>query len=722
MLQLLQDLRRGGSEVVVTPTPVPRAGSFLVRTRCSVVSSGTERMLVDFGRAGWFGKARQQPERLRAVMNKVRTDGPIATWRAIRAKLEMPIPLGYCNVGDVLECGGSTEVQPGQRVVSNSPHAEVVLSPHQLTAVVPDGVADETSAFVPLSAIALEGIDLLQVRAGDRVVVTGLGLIGQLAVRILRALDCEVLGVDPVGERRALAEKHGAAVVPAGVTLVDAVMAWTKGQGAAGVIITASSSSNEIVNDAARSCRYRGRVVLVGVVGLQINRADFYRNEVSFQVSCSYGRRDHTGPGSVQANFRRVLAAMEAGRLPVEDLITHRFPFASAPAAYEVLRSGGALGIVLDYRGPGAAVDQQTLLAREITLRSEVSGSSTPRLALLGAGNFAVRTLLPALQRQGVVPTAVVSHQGAAALFAARKFGAAWAGTDETRVWKDPNVEAVILTTRHDAHVAQAVAALTAGKHVWVEKPLAISAEGLREIRAALPVEGAAQHARRPVLTVGFNRRFAPIATRLREAVARRGGPIEIQMRVNAGRLDIDHWTLNPKVGGGRIVGEGCHFIDLARYLTASPIASARCLRRDANGQDGGTFELRFQDGSRAQIDYRTDLPPHIPKEMIEVKGNGFSAEIHNWSRLRSRGLGGLWKGGFWSRAPRKGHDEALAAFLSGVKSNVVPIPLGELFEVSAWAIRLQAMVEGDDVTEGAFPHALPLTDNSPATIKEISK
>jgi len=316
----VQSLRVGETTLHDVPAPGPRAGSVLVRTRCSVVSAGTERMLVDFGRAGWLGKAWQQPERLRAVAAKVRSDGPLATWEAIRAKLSMPIPLGYCNVGEVIEGGGSTAVRSGQRVVSNSPHAEVVLAPHRLAAVVPDGVADEAATFVPLAAIALEGIDLLYVKAGDRVVVVGLGLIGQLAVRTLRAMDCEVLGLDPVGERRAMAETHGAAVVPADVNPVDAAAAWSKGQGVAGVLITASSSSEEIVNHAARSCRYRGRVVLVGVVGLRLDRAAFYRNEVSFQVSCSYGQRDHTGPGSVQANFRRVLSWMESGQLPVEDL------------------------------------------------------------------------------------------------------------------------------------------------------------------------------------------------------------------------------------------------------------------------------------------------------------------------------------------------------------------------------------------------------------------
>jgi predicted dehydrogenase len=577
------------------------------------------------------------------------------------------------------------------------------LAPHRLVAVVPDGVSDASAAFAPLAAIALEGIDLLRVKAGDRVVVTGLGLIGQLAVRLLQALECQVLGLDPVDERRSMAERHGATVAPAGVNPVDAAMAWTKGAGVDGVLITASSSSEEIVNQAARSCRYRGRVVLVGVVGLRLNRADFYRNEISFQVSCSYGRRDHTGPGSVQANFRQVLAWMEAGRLPVDDLITHRFPFAEAGAAYDTLRGGKAVGIVLDYRSsPGqAARADETLLAREIVLRaSDVARVDGPRVALLGAGNFAVRTLLPALPRQGASLEAVVSHQGAAALLTARKFGAAWAGTDEAKLWADPGLEAVFITTRHDAHAEQAAKALAAGKHVWVEKPLAISAVDLGRIRDAYQRLAAGPAGCGPVLMVGFNRRFAPIATALRAALARRSGPVEVRMTINAGRLESDHWSLNLEVGGGRIVGEGCHFIDLARFLVGAPLVSARCLRRDANGQDGGCFALRFSDGSQAKIDYRTDLPAHVPKEIIEVSGSGFSAQIHNWSRLRSRGLGGIRQGGLWSRAPRKGHAEALGAFLSAVRGGPPPIPPGEIFEVSAWAIALQGMGEGQEMRE----------------------
>jgi len=381
-------------------------------------------------------------------------------------------------------------------------------------------------------------------------------------------------------------------------------------------------------------------------------------------------------------------------------LITNRFPFANAGAAYETLRLGRALGIVLDYGGPVGETNraESNLLAREVFLRASGPAPDGPRVALLGAGNFAVRTLLPALQRQRASLEAVVSNQGSAALFAAQKFGAAWAGTDEARLWSDPKLDAVIITTRHEAHAEQATAALTAGKHVWVEKPLAISAVDLGRIRDAYQRLAVGPAGRGPVLMVGFNRRFAPIATTLRAALARRGRPLEVRMTINAGRLESDHWALNREVGGGRIVGEGCHFIDLARFLVGATLASARCLRRDANGQDGGCFSLRFSDGSQARIDYRTDLPAHVPKEMIEVSGPGFSAVIHNWSRLRSQGLGGIRQGGFWSLAPRKGHAEAIAAFLGAIRGGPPPIPPDVILEVSAWAIALQRMLEGEEI------------------------
>lgn len=708
MRQLLQHLGDGRTILAEVPTPGPRGGALLIRTTRSLISAGTERMLVDFGKAGWIGKARQQPEKVRAVIDKVRANGLLETMRAVRAKLGQPIPLGYCQVGRVVDGGPttdggqqSTDFIAGDRVVSNGPHAEVVSVSHDLCAKVPPAVTDEAATFTPLCAIALQGINLLAPMPGEKVVVTGLGLIGQLAVRILRACGCEVLGVDPSPERRALAEKSGAKTAVGDP--VVAALSWTKGQGVAGVLITASTSSNEVVNQAARSCRPRGKVVLVGVVGLQLNRADFYRNEVSFQVSCSYGARDARAASSAQGNFNQVLAWMAGGKLPVEDLITHRHEFSAASVAYAQLADRSALGIVLTYdegmEGRRQTTDDSAqgadVLSRTVELRARGQEQSVrPRVAVIGTGNFATRTLLPAMTRLPSPPeiAAVASAQGASALLAAQSCGAERATTDVAGVLADASVEAVFITTRHDVHAAQTVEALKAGKHVWVEKPLCLTPDELRDIERALSSSPLAAGPRRPTLMVGFNRRFSPLAVALRKALAERPGALRIAITVNAGRLPLDHWTLDMRTGGGRIVGEGCHFVDLARFLAGTSITEVRCVRRDTDGQDGGAFELAFAGGASALIDYRTDLAPHLPKEIIAVSGEGFTAQIHNWSRLTTSGLGGLSLGSFWSRAPRKGHPEALAAFLRAVKDGSEPMTPDEIFEVSRWSIAMQAM------------------------------
>ncbi len=791
MLQLLQHLGDGRTMLTEVPAPGPRGGALLIRTTRSLISAGTERMLVDFGKAGWIGKARQQPEKVRAVINKVRANGIFETVRAVRAKLRQPIALGYCQVGRVVDAGdgdsrfsgpgsrekagGSTNQEQatdnqelftdafrvGDRVVSNGPHAEVVSVAHDHCAKVPPGVSDEAASFTPLGAIALQGINLLAVSPGDKVVVTGLGLIGQLAVRILRTCGCEVLGVDPSLERRALAEKSG--VRTAEGDPVTAALGWSNGKGVAGVLITASTSSNEVVNQAARSCRHRGKVVLVGVVGLQLNRADFYRNEISFQVSCSYGARDVSVANSAHGNFNQVLAWMADGKLPVEDLITRRYEFNAAPAAYALLADRSALGIVLTYgefsddrrQTTDDSGQKQDVMRRTIELRASavapfdkrramadssrrpapgeedgtVVACSQPgvgprfllrkieaervRVALIGAGNFATRTLLPTMTRLSAPPeiAAVASAQGFSALLAAQSFGAERATTDAAEVLADPSVEAVFITTRHNAHAKQAMDALKAGKHVWVEKPLCLNLEELRQIEAVLSSR-LLDHASRkdqsldrvtkneelgipsasPTLMVGFNRRFSPMAVALRKALVARPGAHRIIFTVNAGRLESDHWTLDPRVGGGRIVGEACHFVDLVRYLAGKPIKEVRCIRRDSDGQDGGAFEVSFDGGTSGLIDYRTDMAPHLPKEIIEVSGDTHFAQIRNWSQLTSRGLGGLSLGGFWSRAPRKGHPEALAAFLGAVHDGPEPMPLAEILEVSRWSIAMQAM------------------------------
>jgi len=674
--QLIQHLGSGRTELIDVPAPGPRRGRLLVRARRSLVSLGTERMLVEFGRGGWLSKARQQPEKFRAVLAKVRAEGLVPTLAAVRSKLAQPLPLGYCHVGEVLDAGAVAGFAVGDLVVSNSPHAEVVSADPAFAARVPAGVPADHAAFAPLAAVALQGLRLVAPRKGETVVVLGLGLVGQLAVRLLRARGVAVVGIDPDGTKRAAAAQAGAIVWEPATPPPAALAA-----GATGVLITASTSSDEPVNLAARLCRRRGRVVLVGVAGLSLNRADFYANEVSFQVSRSYGSADPADPSSARANFDEVLGLMATGSLDVAPLLTSRHPFAEAPRIYEDLRRPGAYGLLIEYAVPDHA------LART----SGPAGRGKARfgwLGVIGCGNFSSRVLVPTLRRLGCAPGSFASAHGLSARLLAGE--AATATTDVAAMLEHPGGEAVFVATRHDEHGELARAALRAGKSAWVEKPLALTEA---DLDATLAVARAS--ADFAVLAVGFNRRFAPLAVRLRAALAAQPGPRRFTVEVNAGRLPADHWTLDPRQGGGRIVGEACHFVDLLRFLAGHPIVSVRCLSRDLDGQDGGGFELAFANGDVAALRYRTDLPAHLPKERIAVAGAGWSAEIDNWRSLRSTNLPGASARPAWLGGPArgKGHPEALRAFLDAAHHVAPPpIPLDEVEEVSRWSIRMQGM------------------------------
>jgi predicted dehydrogenase/threonine dehydrogenase-like Zn-dependent dehydrogenase len=660
--QLVQHLGSGRTELIDVPAPGPRRGRLLVRATRSLVSLGTERMLVEFGRGSWLSKARQQPEKFRAVLAKVRSEGLFATVASVRSKLAQPIPLGYCHVGQVLDAGEVPGFAAGDRVVSNSPHAEVVSASPAFAARIPASVSDEQATFTPLAAVALQGLRLLDAKPGETVVVMGLGLIGQLAVRLLRARGVNVIGIDPDAAKRADAKQAGASLA----TLLPG--------GVAGVLITASTSSDEPVNQAARLCRRRGRVVLVGVTGLTLNRADFYENEVSFQVSRSYGSADASDPSSARANFDEVLALMASGTLDVAQLLTSRHPFASAPQIYDDLRRPGAYGLLIEYAVPNEA------LARTLP-GADWDSRTTGGIGVIGCGNFAARVLVPALRRQGASPSVFASANGLSAKLLAGS--AATATTDTAALLDQPGLSTVFIATRHDEHGELARAALRASKNVWVEKPLALTEEDLDATMAVARSSSG-------LLAVGFNRRFAPLAVRLRAALAAKSGPRCFTVEINAGRLPADHWTLDPQQGGGRIVGEACHFVDLLRFLSGSAIASVHALSRDFDGQDGGCFELTFANGDVAALNYRTDLPTHLPKERLAVAGEGWSAEIANWKSLRSTNLSGASARPAWLGGPArgKGHAEALTAFLTGTSLT----RLDEIEEISRWSIRMQGM------------------------------
>jgi predicted dehydrogenase len=701
MKQVLQDLRTGATEVADVPQPVVGARQLLIRTRRSLVSAGTERMLVEFGKAGWIEKARQQPDKVRRVREKISTDGIMPTVEAVLAKLDRPIPMGYCNVGEVLAVGSAaTGFAIGDRVASNGHHAEIVAVPVNLCAKVPPGVTDDQAAFTTIAAIALQGVRLAQPTLGEAVAVFGLGLIGLITVQLLRAQGCRVLGLDFDSQRLALARELGAEVMdlkngdPA-----PAADAFARGRGVDAVIITTATDSNDPMHQAASMARKRGRIVLVGTAGLELSRADFYQKELTFQVSCSYGpgrydpvyeERSVDYPiGFVrwteQRNFEAVLDMVAEGKLDPTLLISHRFPIADAPRAYELV--GGttpSLGILLDYAAEPAA----ELATAAETIRTAPASSRTGavRVTVVGAGNYAGSVLIPAFKDAGAKLRKVASNTGVSGLHAARKFGFEEATTDTEGALADDQTDIVVIATRHDSHADLVCRALAAGKHVFVEKPLALDLDELAAVERAYRT---AQSAGAPILTVGFNRRYAPHVRQIKTLLEDIRAPKALLMTVNAGALAREHWTLDPTTGGGRIVGEACHFVDTLRFLVGAPIEHHAITTMAADTEDTVTITLTFADGSIGTIHYFANGSKSFPKERLEVFAAGKVLQLDNYRRLLGFGWPRFRTMRLWRQD--KGQKAFAAAFVDAVaKGGPLPIPFEELLEVARVTLSLR--------------------------------
>jgi predicted dehydrogenase len=533
-----------------------------------------------------------------------------------------------------------------------------------------------------------------------------------MTVQILQANGCRVLGIDTDPARVKLAGLLGADTVDLsiGEDPIAAAVAFSRGRGVDGVIVTASTRSSTPIMQAAEMCRMRGRIVMVGVTGLELDRTPFYLKEITLQVSCSYGPgrydsnyedRGHDYPvGYVrwteQRNFEAVLDMMAAETLRVEDLITHRFPIAEAPAAYDLLAADrSALGIVLQY--PGEAVDcLRTVAVRRPSKVVREHRSDCPRVAVIGAGNYARRTLVPALVRTPAVLHTVVSSGGMSASQVGNRFGFISASTDAQAAIVDPEVDAVVIATRHESHAELVLRALGAGKHVFVEKPLALTIGELLEIERvfrAIPDE------ERPVLAVGFNRRFSPLTIAARKAIRAASEPSMFICTVNAGAIPTDHWTQDALVGGGRLIGEGCHFIDLMRYLAASPLTEASVtMMGDAPGvavrDDKTTVTLVFEDGTVGTLHYFANGHSSYPKERLEVFNGGRVLSIDNFRSLRSWGWRGLDRPRV--RGQDKGHAAFAASFIDAIRTGgPPPIPFDEILEVSRCAVELARLRNG---------------------------
>ena len=699
MKQILQDMAKGGSAIVEAPAPQPIKNHVLINTTTTLISAGTERMLVDFGKANLIDKARAQPDKVKMVLEKVQTDGLMTTVDAVKSKLAQPLPLGYCNVGVVESVGkGSESFQQGDRVVSNGPHADVVRVSKNLVAKIPENVSDEEAAFTVVASIGLQGIRLAKPTMGECFVVTGVGLIGLLTVQMLRAQGCRVLAIDFDQAKLDLAKQFGAETCNPGKgeDPVAAGMSFSRGVGVDGVIITASTKSNDPVTQAARMSRKRGRIILVGVTGLELSRADFYEKELTFQVSCSYGpgRYDpsYEEQGNdyplafvrwtEQRNFEAILDMMAGGQLNVKPLITHRFKFENASDAYDLLTTDkSTLGILLQFESEPNSRHAKTIKLGAITNYKP----NEPVVGFVGAGNYASRMLIPAFKEAGTQFHSIATSGGINGVIHGEKAGFSEATTDTQAMIDNPNINTIAIVTRHNSHAYFVQEALKAGKNVFVEKPLAISHEELSEVEAVYHEAIKAESA--PKLMVGFNRRFSPQVQKMKQLLEPIKEPKSFIMTMNAGAIPADHWTQDINVGGGRVVGEACHFIDLMRYLAGSEIVSVQARRMgDTDSveitEDKAGIILGFADGSFGTIHYLANGAANFPKERIEVFAAGGTLQLDNFIKLKGFGWKGFKKLNLWKQD--KGQNACSAAFIGSIKQGKpAPIPADELFEVA---------------------------------------
>lgn len=650
MKQIIQDLKSGKTILEDAPVPQVRSGCVLIKTTRSLVSLGTERMLVEFGKANLIDKARQQPDKVKQVLDKVKTDGLKPTMKAVFNKLGQPLPLGYSNVGKVIAVGkGVTEFHVGDRVASNGYHAEYVCVPKNLVAKIPDNVSDEEAAFTVIGSIGLEGIRLLKPELGETIVVVGLGLIGLVVSQLLLANGCRVIGVDFDQHKVDLAQQWGViAINPAkGVDQVKFVEECTNGIGADGVIITASTSSDEVIHQACEMSRKRGRIILIGVVGMNMRRDDFYKKELSFQVSCSYGagrydddyeQKGHDYPiayvrWTEKRNFEAILHTISTGKLNVKDLITEVVDLANYTEIYDDMRKKGSIASILKY-------PEDTEIERIVPINPHSFRQGGGKIGIIGAGNYTSSMVVPCLMKANAPIGYIASAGGLTAKVLAKKAGAEFATSDYKTILNDKDVNLVIVTTRHNLHASMVVEALKAGKSVFVEKPLCINNSELEAIVEAYNEANDGQ-----TITVGFNRRFAPLAVKLKHLIG--NCQVNIVATMNAGFIPPEMWVQDLEIGGGRIIGEACHLIDLCSYIAGSPIIAV-CMNalgeNPEENTDNVSILLRYANGSNAVINYFANGSKAYAKERVEVFAQGKVLVIDNWRKLEGFGTKGFSK------------------------------------------------------------------------------
>lgn len=703
MRQIIQDMKSGQTILEEVPVPQVKSGSVLIKTSCSLVSLGTERMLVEFGKASLIDKARQQPDKVKQVLDKIKTDGVQLTIEAVFNKLGHPLPLGYCNSGTVVAIGnGVTEFKVGDRVASNGQHAEYVCVPKNLVAKIPENVSDEEAAFTVIGSIGLQGIRLINPQLGETVVVIGLGLIGLIAAQLLQANGCRVIGIDFDEEKVQLArEKNIIGINPTkGTDPVKYVLEETASYGADAILITASTKTDEVIHQAAEMSRKKGRIVLVGVIGLGLRRDDFYKKELSFQVSCSYGPGryddDYENRGidyplpfvrwTEKRNFETVLQAIAMGRIDVKSLITEEVKLDNYKEIYGDMRKHGSIASIIKYPS-----DSKMRTVVEVTSLNFTGTKG--QIGIIGAGNFTSATMLPALTKSKACIRYIASAQGLSAKILAKKVGAKRATSDYHEILKDDVVDLVMITTRHNLHAPMVLDALYAGKHVFVEKPLCLNQKELGEIVTAYQMA----QKNGVTLTVGFNRRFSSFAVKMKELAGK--GVKNIIATMNAGFIPSEVWVHDLKTGGGRIIGEACHFIDLCSFLTDSIVTSVCMNAMGENPEentDNASILLRYKDGSNAVINYFANGSKSYSKERVEIYTQEKTLVLDNWRELKGYGCKGFTK---MKKSMDKGHTtqfsllnerilrggEALIPFCSIINTTKASFACIESLKLNKW-------------------------------------
>lgn len=719
MKQVLQNLKTGEVTVTDVPAPVAQRGRVLVRTVASLISAGTERMKVDLGRKSLLGKARERPDLVKKVIQKAKNEGVMNTLNAVRAKLDSATALGYSAAGIVIGAGDDvTEFRAGDRVACAgggfASHAEVLSVPKNLCVRLPERVGFDAAAFGTLGAIALQGVRLAEPTLGESVVVIGLGLLGQLTVQLLKANGCRVFGIDLDPQKIELARQLGAdgGCIPEG-DAQRVVMEWTRGRGADAVLVTAATRSNQPVELAGEISRLKGRVVAVGLVGLDIPREIYYERELTLKISMSYGpgrydpeyeERGHDYPFAYVRwtegrNIEAFLDLIAAGRVNVEPLITHRFPIEEGERAYQLITGEidePYLAVLLQY---DTARELERRIELSASLKSAVEAPRAPsvRIGLIGAGSYARKMLLPNFKTAGAEFQAIATASGVSARDIGEKYGFHYCASEADEVVNDNNVNLVVIATRHDLHARLTIQALERGRHVFVEKPLALSDEELDDVLEAAAHSNAQ-------LMVGFNRRFAPLARAAKDFFSGRRAPLSIVYRVNAGRIPRAHWVQDEREGGGRIIGEVCHFIDLMQFWTGAPSVRVYAEAITSNNQqivdeDSVMITLRFADGSNGTIAYLAEGDPALPKERIEIFGEGRTFILDDFRRATTYRNGREEK--MKLRNQDKGQaDEVRAVCAVVLEGKSAPITIDDLAATTRATFRIRESLRTGQVKE----------------------